>query len=61
MGKSKMYVDDLRGRDGGAKSELAHDLAAAREKCIQLLGNGTVADHQYEVFKLVNPQVRLID
>ena len=49
--KTPMYVDDLAEGDGCAKSKLAHDLAAAREKCIQLLGNGTVADHQ----------VRLID
>ena len=60
-GKSKMYIDDLRGMAAQNRNWPMTSLVAAREKCIQLLGNGTVADHQYEVFKLVNPQVRLID
>jgi hypothetical protein len=45
-GESEMYVDDLMG--GCAEAELIHDLAAAREKCVQLLGNGAVADDKTE-------------
>lgn len=51
-GESEMYVDDLMG--GCAETELAHDLAAAREKCVQLLGNGSVADDKTEHGRIID-------
>jgi len=51
-GESEMYVDDLMG--GCAEAELIHDLAAAREKCVQLLGNGAVADDKTEHGRIID-------
>jgi hypothetical protein len=45
-GECEMYVDDLMG--ASAIWELAHDLAAAREKCTLLLGGDAVADDKTE-------------
>ena len=59
--KTPMYVDDLRGM--AAQNRNWPMTSQLLEKSVYSCWGtgGTVPDHQYEVFKLVNPQVRLID